>query len=526
MNLRHALNRISFGINAQQMKHVEAIGWEAFVSEQLNPVREKDLDQRISKITYEVEYESRGRQKTKELSFERYFKTGEQLWQTVANLDDPEDYLLRAPAVETAFYTYMKALHSKNQLFEIMVEFWHNHFNISVDAEDQIALLLPTYDRDVIRKNAFGNFRKFLEDVAQSPCMLYYLDNAFSVASPANENYARELLELHTLGAMHYYNDRYESWDEVPKNEDGIAKGYIDEDVYEVARAFTGWTVEDGRDFFGGEFKSTGKFLYHDQWHDDYQKRILGVEFKSHQDAMDDGLQVLDLLAQHEGTARFICTKLCQWLVSEEVSEELINNAMKTWMKHWEHDDQIAKTLQVILLSDSFSQHLNSKIKRPNHLLYSVARQLELDIVPNPDWIWFLRDLGYRQFTWPTPTGHPDEVGYWTSSDMLLKRWNAPLSMLYYNYEELDAGPVLTKMVTEATGFHLDEIVDFWSNKLSGETLEGEERAMLKETLHRDMEDLKEDQWEYLLKHYPKAFEFKQMQVIGLLCLNPTFQKR
>ncbi len=526
MNLRHALNRISFGIDADQLKYLEEIGWEAFVSEQLQPIQEKALEKRISGLNYEVEYESRGRDKTKNLEFGRYFMSGEKLWQTVAHLDDPDDYLLRAPAIETAFFTYMNALHSKNQLFEIMVEFWHNHFNISVEAEDEIALLLPTYDRDVIRKNAFGNFRTFLEDVAKSPCMLYYLDNAYSVASPANENYARELLELHTLGAMHYYNDLYDDWRHVPTNEDGTAKGYIDEDVYEVARAFTGWTVEDGREFHGGTFESTGKFQYYDQWHDHYQKRILGVEFKSHQDAMEDGLKVLDMLASHEGTAKYVCTKLCSWLVAEDPSEKLVKSAMDTWLKHVEDADQIAKTIQAILLCDEFSQNLNSKIKRPNHLVYAVARQLELDITPNPDWIWFLRDLGYRQFSWPTPTGHPDNAAYWTSSDMLLKRWNAPLSVLYYNYETLEAGSVLTEMVTSSTEFHLDKIIDFWSNKLLGETIEDEHRSMIKQTVNEDMEGLKEDQWKHLLENYPEAFEFKQMQIIGLLSLSPEFQKR
>ena len=526
MNLRHALNRISFGIDVNQLKHLEEVGWEAFVTEQLKPIQEKNLENRISGLTYEVEYESRGRDKTKVMEFGRYNMNGEELWQTVAHLDDPDDYLLRAPALETAFYTYMNALHSENQLFEVMVEFWHNHFNISVEAEDQIALLLPTYDRDVIRKNAFGNFRTFLEDVAKSPCMLYYLDNAYSVASPANENYARELFELHTLGAMHYYNDLYDDWRHVPTDENGTALGYIDEDVYEVARAFTGWTVADGREFHGGKFESTGKFHYYDQWHDHYQKRILGVEFKSHQDAMEDGLKVLDMLAQHKGTAKYVCTKLCSWLVSENPSEDLIHRAIETWMDHWQDEDQIAKVIRVILMSPDFKNNLNEKVKRPNHLVYSIARQLELDIAPSPEWIWFLRDLGYRQFTWPTPTGHPDNSEYWTSSDMLLKRWNAPLSILYYNYENLEAGSVLTEMVTESTELHLDAIIDFWSTKLLGSKIEGEERALMKKAVHQDMEDLKEDQWGFLLEHYPEAFEFKQMQIMGLLALSPEFQKR
>lgn len=526
MNLRNAINRVSFGIKPDDLKQAESIGWESWVKQQLKLVDDKDCDQRISQIQYDVEYEQNGKERKKSFSLCRYFLSTEEIWKTVSSYDEPPEYLINMPAMETMLVTYTKAIHSKNQLFEIMVEFWHNHFNVSVEAEDQIALLLSVYDREVIRKHAFGNFRQFLEAVATSPCMLYYLDNAFSKASPANENYARELFELHTLGAMHYMNDLYDDWKHVPGVESGLAEGYIDEDVYEAARAFTGWTVADGHEEEGVQFPSTGGFHYYDQWHDHYQKRILGVEFKSHQDAMDDGRKVLDILAKHPGTAKYVCTKLCTWLVSDNPSESVINKAIDTWTKHLDSDDQIARTIETILLSSEFEQGLNTKVKRPNHLIASAIRQLDLPIQPNEDWFWFIRSMGYKQFSWPTPTGHPDEASYWLNTDMLLKRWNNVLNALFYTFEQNEEEPILTERVKSISSLTPSALFDYWSELLIGGKHNEEAKELILAKLREDLEGLKDNQWQYLLDEHPDAFEYKQMQLIALIAIGPEFHKR
>ena len=152
----------------------------------------------------------------------------------------------RRPREEVTAATILRAVHSRWQLREVMVAFWHDHFNVDAFSADEVSVALPTYDRDVIRRHAFGNFRDFLEAVATSTAMLYYLSNRSSRAGAANENYGRELFELHTLGRDAYLNDRYDRWRSVPGALKGAPVGYIDEDVYEAARAFTGWTVEDG----------------------------------------------------------------------------------------------------------------------------------------------------------------------------------------------------------------------------------------------------------------------------------------
>ena len=202
--------------------------------------------------------------------------------------------------------TWVRAVHSKWQLREVLADFWHNHFNVNAEHDDgRIAAMFPAYDRDVIRKHALGNFRQFLEAVAQSRAMLAYLNNAASRASPANENFARELFELHTLGRDHYLNHLYNRWRDVPGAAEGRPAGYIDQDVYEAARAFTGWTIADGTDSEPRRHASPtpAQFHYYDGWHDNYQKRVLGAEFDPNQPPLADGRRVLDLVAFHPGTA-------------------------------------------------------------------------------------------------------------------------------------------------------------------------------------------------------------------------------
>jgi hypothetical protein len=228
------------------------------------------------------------------------------------------------PAEEVVAASLVRAVHAPAQLREVMTQFWHDHFNVHAQKDEYTAVFFPAYDA-ALRDRALGNFRDLLGAVAASPAMLYYLNNADSRASPANENYARELLELHTLGAAHYLNDRHTRWHEVPKDADGIAVGYIDEDVYEVARAFTGWTVGDGRWLSEGvEAPRTGRFHYAAAWHDPYQKRILGVEFPPNRAALADGNDVLDLLARHPGTARFVCGKIARRFISDDPDPALV----------------------------------------------------------------------------------------------------------------------------------------------------------------------------------------------------------
>ncbi len=276
----------------------------------------------------------------------------DQLWPLLVERDKHDGSERRRPLLETISASLIRACYSEYPVREIMVEFWHDHFNVDAWDQEQVAIALPSYDRDVIRPNIFGNFRSFLEAVATSPAMLYYLSNRSSRAGSANENYARELFELHTLGRDAYLNDKYDRWREVPGALQGKPSGYIDQDVYEAARALTGWTVEDGTGIDGHrKLPATGRFAYVDTWHDGYQKRVLATEFDAFQPAMADGRKVLDLIAYHPATARFLCTKIARRLVADEPPPALVEKTVAVWLRNQKAKDQIGQVIRTIATS-------------------------------------------------------------------------------------------------------------------------------------------------------------------------------
>ena len=524
MNEFAKLNRITFHPTESNISSLKSKGWKAYVDEQLNPGPEPpELQKRIKNFSTTVEAEANGRDRTYELTLKTYFDSAKTTWKRITAMgEDPPEFEIRRPTAETFVITWLKALHSPWQLRELMVEFWHNHFNVSVEAEDRIQGLFAVYDREVIRPNVFGNFRVFLEAVAKSPCMLYYLDNAVSRASPANENYARELFELHTLGADHYYNHLYDEWRKVPGAWEGKAEGYIDEDVYEAARCFTGWTVADGEDYDERSIPSTGEFYYYDNWHDHYQKRVLGVEFRSHQAPMADGLKVLDLLANHPGTAKFVCKKICRWLVADEPPESVIEKAVATWTANLEADDQIGQVIRTILLSEEFEASLGTKIKRPNHLAAAFLRATKAEANPNETLYWWLRMMGYKQFAWPTPTGHPDEANFWLNPDMMLKRWKTFPVLAFWGEEEGHVKiDVTSQLPSNCNDFQA--ALDFWANRLFHQTVEPDRAKELKDIFFDDLGGLT---FAAFRKDYKKEFEFKLRQTVCLLAMSPHFQKR
>jgi uncharacterized protein (DUF1800 family) len=312
-------------------------------------------------------------------------------------------------------------VHSKCQVRELLCDFWHNHFNVNA-AEQAVAAGLPAHDA-TIRANALGNFRTLLEAIARSPAMLVYLNNRSSRAGAPNENYARELLELHTLGRPNYLNALYNRWREVPGAADGQPAGYIDEDVYEAARAFTGWSIEDGAGLSANErLPATGKFRYVDAWHDPYQKRVLATEFVPFGEPMADGRKVLDIIAAHRGTAQFVCGKLVRRLVADDPPAQIVAAAVATWQDNRQAPDQIARVVRTVALHPDLQASAGRKLKRPLELLASFARATEIDLHPTEGLINELDASGQRLFGWQPPTGHPDDPTYWLSSNATRRR--------------------------------------------------------------------------------------------------------
>ncbi|MBS0244447.1 MAG: DUF1800 family protein, partial [Proteobacteria bacterium] len=255
-------------------------------------------------------------------------------------------------------------------------------------------------------------------------------NNRSSRGGAANENYARELFELHTLGRPAYLNAYYNRWRDVPGAQKGAPEGYIDQDVYEAARAFTGWTIEDGAGLGGGQrLPQTGKFVYVETFHDNYQKRVLATEFDPYQKPLADGMRVLDLVANHPATARYVVGKLARRLISDTPSDALVAAAANVFREHARKPDQIARTVEALVHSDEFLRSSGGKVKRPLELAASFARAARIDFTVSPGFLSELDQSGQRLFGWAPPTGHPDEANYWLSSAAIRKRWTLVLGL-------------------------------------------------------------------------------------------------
>ncbi len=504
---RRILDRLGFGYCPRDLEHVQQLGIAAYIEEQLMPDSQTDPDclSRLAVVRLEGDNRSHPLQ-TLDWPLQ-------QLWQLTETADEEQWW---RPAAEVMAANWIRAVYSHWQLQELLVDFWHNHFNVHAFRDEWIAVTWPHTDR-LMRQHALGNFRVFLEAVAQSPAMLIYLDNARSKASPANENFARELFELHTLGRDHYLNDQYQSWRDVPGAVQQQAIGYIDQDIYETARAFTGWTLGAGLEIdYGDRLPATGDFYYLEAWHDPYQKRVLGVEFEANQPPLADGRKVLDLVAFHPGTAQHLCTKLCRRFIADDPPPNLVQKAVKTWLNKREDPHQIRETLRVILQSSELLNHQNLKLKRPFELIASYLRATEADFTPTYDFLEYTEYLGQMLFNWPTPTGYPDTSDYWLSTHGMMARWHSLMdltvhndsSWLQFNFSNQMPPSIQTNR----------QIVDFWIQRLLGRALEAKSYAQVLQTFSgdqdRDAPPLVEDLSERI-RH-----------LVALLGMHPDFQWR
>jgi uncharacterized protein (DUF1800 family) len=423
------LNRLTFGASPAARDEIAALGREAWLERQLTlPVSDPGLDDRLARarlrITYPAGKDENG----------ATWPALDEARPLNALTADPADLVhlidwtpgkgmdfgerIR-PATEVISASLIRAVHAEAQLREVMTQFWHDHFNVNALKDEYTAAFFASHDA-TLRAHALGSFRTLLGDVAKSPAMLYYLNNADSIASPANENFARELLELHTLGAGNYLNDRYSDWRAVPGAEAGLAEGYLDLDVYEVARAFTGWSVGDGRWLAEGENAPlSGQMHYVARWHDPYQKRILGHEFAPHRGPMEDGEEVLDILARHPGTARFVCEKIARRFLSDDPDPALVDRLAGVFLAAANAPDQIAQVLRALILSPEFAAP-PAKMRRPFEFLAAIYRATGAEVTSDENGFhWQLGRAGWRQHEYGPPTGHPDKMPAWTGASTL-----------------------------------------------------------------------------------------------------------
>ncbi len=371
----------------------------------------------------------------------------------------------------------LRAVYSERQLQEVMVDFWQNHFNV-FSGKAAVRWYIPSYERDVLRKNALGNFKDLVVGTAQHPAMLFFLDNFESRAPGAqaggnrqlqrqlqngtlnararermkrrqgltdaeldqrlkraqdvgqrqrqrglNENYARELMELHTLGV------------------DG---GYTQKDIVEVARAFTGWTIADPRGYrraAAGTIKGTedrrldrlqqrlglpedtesGEFYFNEGWHDRDTKTVLGQKISD--GGLKDGLKVIDVLVKHPSTAKFIARKLAVKFVNDNPSDALVDRVANAFSKS---GGDIKSTLRALFNDKEFfaPENYRAKIKTPFELAISSVRALGATTNGGPAMLAMLNKLGEVPYGYQAPTGYPDTAEDWVNTGALLERLN------------------------------------------------------------------------------------------------------
>ncbi|HZS55356.1 MAG TPA: DUF1800 domain-containing protein [Bryobacteraceae bacterium] len=310
----------------------------------------------------------------------------------------------------------LRAIYSTHQLQELLVDFWFNHFNVFIN-KGADRFTVPTYERDAIRPHVFGKFYDLLLDTAKSPAMLFYLDNWQSVGAdtPAarprpfaakqekrglNENYGRELMELHTLGV------------------DG---GYTQQDVINVARCFTGWTIAGPR--------KGGGFEYNDRMHDKGKKIVLGHVIAAG-GGMNDGLKVLDILAHHPSTAHFISLQLAKRFVADDPPPSLVNRMAATFLKT---DGDLREVTRVMIESPEFWSQgaFRAKVKTPFEMVVSAVRATNADVTSTFLLANELNKLGEPLYRKIEPTGYSNLNAEWVSSAALLDRMNFALVLAH-----------------------------------------------------------------------------------------------
>jgi uncharacterized protein (DUF1800 family) len=490
----HVLNRLGFGPAPGDIGRVREMGLQTYIDQQLRPERIADTEMAARLAGFDTL-----RKSTSEMA-EAYYLPAQMARRQQQRQQAAQDPLSTSTPAQPGDATrremmtpeqtaavrkerealseltqakVLRAAYSDRQLEEVMVDFWFNHFNVFA-GKGQVRLYLSEYERDAIRPHVLGKFRDLLQATAESPAMLFYLDNWQSSAPegattaadrtrdlrnprrmpirpgaprpgsinrpgqinqprtladlPAgaqnrrrglNENYARELMELHTLGV------------------DG---GYTQKDVQEVARAFTGWTIANPR--------QGGSFRYEPRMHDDGDKLVLGQKIKAG-GGKNDGDQVLDLLAKHASTARFIATKLARRFVADEPPSALVERAAKRFE---DTDGDIREVVRTIVTSPEFfaPEAYRAKVKSPFEFVVSAVRTTGTATINAQPLVQTVRNLGMPLYGCQPPTGYADRADAWVNTGALLNRMNFAVSLTAAK-EDRSGGPRLEVRATSAT---------------------------------------------------------------------------
>jgi uncharacterized protein (DUF1800 family) len=417
----HVLNRLGYGPRLEDVARVRQLGLATWINQQLHP--DSIPDEAVTSLLRA--YPTLDKPAADLL---RSFPNNPQPTTPVAPLIGPSPKSM-APEMpperrpmrivqELQAARVVRAVMSERQLQEVMVDFWLNHFNVYAQ-KDLVRWMLPSYEREAIRPNALGQFKDLLLSTARHPAMLFYLDNWLSTGpgpkklgpnvgqnAGLNENYARELMELHTLGV------------------DG---GYTEQDVREVARCFTGWTIDRPRE--------QGRYIFRQNQHDMGEKHVLGVVIPA-MGGEQDGIRVLDLLIHHPSTAKFVATKLARRFVRDDPPPTVVARAAKTFQQT---DGNIRATVEAIITSPEFfsTEAYRAKIKTPLEYVVSAVRVLggQVSVTGTAsDGAFHLArtigNMGQALYEAQPPTGYPDVAKAWVNSSALLRRMTFTLALI------------------------------------------------------------------------------------------------
>jgi uncharacterized protein (DUF1800 family) len=377
----HLLNRATYGARVEDLARVQSMGLERWLDAQLHPERIADPQLEARLAPYAAL-----RLSVPELA-ETYAPQGK-------GPKRPQQLLGELVGAKLT-----RAAYTERQLEEVMTDFWFNHFNVFF-GDGPVRYLVADYERTAIRPHVFGKFHTLLRATAQHPAMLLYLDNAMSNARRGvNENYARELLELHTLGV------------------DG---GYTEQDVGEIARAFTGWTLDR-------RSRPPASFQFVRQLHDQDEKTVLGQRLAAGR-GMEDGDDVLRMVARHPATARFIATKLVQRFVNDQPPPDLVNELATVFTKT---DGDLRAVTRALFTSPRFydAKHYQAKVKTPFELVASALRTTNAEFRMTAQLAQTLRALGQLPYTESAPTGFPATSEEWVNSGAMLNRINFAVAL-------------------------------------------------------------------------------------------------
>ena len=432
----HALNRLAYGARPGEADSLARFGVIRWIERQLDPDHISDDHiaerEREFKILDYNRSDLAGRYRDATRERQRQQREAAATGDSTRRRDARPMQEFRELGGELQQLAIVRAALSERQLREVMVDFWTNHFNVFV-GRGADRFLLPSYIEETIRPRALGRFEDLLIATAESPAMLFYLDNAQSVAPGSvppqqrrpffslrrrfgmhempedrrqrqqrrptgiNENYARELLELHTLGV------------------DG---GYTQQDIIEVARIFTGWSIEPPE-------RGSG-FVFRDWAHDRGKKHVFGLTFND--DGKDEGIRLLKFLASQHATMHHVSAKLCARFVADDAPDGCIDAAVAAWQKT---GGDIRAVLRAIFMAPDFwsAQAVRSKVKTPFEFVVSAVRATGVEPDDTPRLAQLVARLGEPLYQQPAPTGYGETEEHWVNSGALLARMNAAMGI-------------------------------------------------------------------------------------------------